>query len=333
MTTPDPTSPGRPHRPHLVATLTTLVLPLAVLASGVGLALSWRDRLPDPVATHWGTEGVDGVGSLGSSVTVAVVVVLLFTAGMTALTLRWGQAALTRRLAAGFAVWFAVVQTGVLLGSLAGQRGLHDAYRAPGIGAALAVTFAIATVLALTAALLIPGDPEAPSRAAIPPDAPRLPLTASERVTWVRRTTQQHAWTITAGAAAFALTLGTLTRLWWLTLVIVVGLGVVLAGALRWTITVDATGLRARSALGFGLRVPLSEVEGARVTTVAPVRQFGGWGLRIGAGGTVGVITRKGEGIEVSRSEDRRVVVTVDDAATGAALLNTLAEQAQVRRA
>jgi len=332
MTAADPTATSQADRRRLMSTLLTLAAPLAVLAVGVGLALSWRGELPDPVATHWGTEGVDGVGPFSTSLVVPVVVVLLFTAGTSALTLRWGQAALTRRLAAGIAVWFAVVQTGVLVGSLAVQRGLEDAFLAPGIGGPLALTFVLATVLAVGAGLLVPGDPVSPARAGIPADAPRLPLAPTERVSWVRRTTQRHAWTIVAGAVAFALTLGTLTRLWWLTLVLVLGLGAILVGSLRWTVTVDANGLVARSALGFRVRVPLAEVEGARVSAVAPVRQFGGWGLRIGAAGTVGIITRKGEGLEVSRSQDRRLVVTVDDAATGAALLNTLAERARAGR-
>jgi hypothetical protein len=45
--------------------------------------------------------------------------------------------------------------------------------------------------------------------------------------------------------------------------------------------------------------------------------------------GTVGVVVRGGESIAVERSGGRRFVITVDDAATGAALLNTVAERAR----
>jgi hypothetical protein len=48
-------------------------------------------------------------------------------------------------------------------------------------------------------------------------------------------------------------------------------------------------------------------------------------------GGGVGYVVRTGEGIEVERTSGRRFVVTVDDAATGAALLTTLADRARTR--
>ncbi|WP_372593766.1 DUF1648 domain-containing protein [Actinotalea sp.] len=332
MTTADPS--GRPVRvPHRLATLvTTLGLPLAVATTGAVLALSWRDTLPDPIATHWGTDGADGVGSLTATVGLVVGVVLPFSAGMAALGLWWGRAALTRRLAGAAAVWFAVVQTGVLLGSLAGQRGLTDAYAAPDIGGAIGLAVAIATVAAVAVAWLTPGDPTLLATTPIPASAPRLPVAANERATWVRRTGQVHAATILASVAVFALTFGALTQMWWLVLGVVAVLTVILFGALRWTVTVDSRGLTVRSALGPRVRVPLAEVEGATTTQVAPLRQFGGWGLRVGAHGATGIVTRKGEALEVARSGSRRVVVTVDDAATAAALLNALAERSRSTR-
>ena len=50
-----------PHR--LATTLLGLVLPLALMTAGALIALSWRDELPDPVATHWGADGPDGFSS------------------------------------------------------------------------------------------------------------------------------------------------------------------------------------------------------------------------------------------------------------------------------
>ena len=329
MTTPDTATSTATRGRHLAATLVgTIVIPAAILTAGAVLALSWRDALPDPIATHWGTDGVDGVGSLGVTVGLMVAIVTAFSAGMAALGIWWGRAALTRRLAAGAAVWFSAVQMGVLLGTLTGQRGLTDPYQAPGLGGAIAATFAAATAAAIVVAFLVPGDAAQPAAAAIPADAPRLAVAATERAIWVRRTTQHHVGSMVAVTAALSLTMGTLTRMWWLSGVLVVGLALILLGALRWTVTVDAAGFTVRSALGFRTHVPLDEVEGAAVTHVAPIRQFGGWGMRLGAQGATGVITRKGEAIDVTRSGGRRTVVTVDDAATGAALLNTLADRA-----
>ena len=52
--------------------------------------------------------------------------------------------------------------------------------------------------------------------------------------------------------------------------------------------------------------------------------EFGGWGLRLSVEGRFGVVLRQGEAIEVTRANGRRFLVTVDDAATGAALLQAL---------
>lgn len=52
--------------------------------------------------------------------------------------------------------------------------------------------------------------------------------------------------------------------------------------------------------------------------------EFGGWGLRLSVDRRFGVVLRAGEAIEVTRANGKRFVVTVDDAGTGAALLEAL---------
>jgi hypothetical protein len=78
------------------------------------------------------------------------------------------------------------------------------------------------------------------------------------------------------------------------------------------------------------MSIPLDEVLGAEQVTVSPFHEFGGWGYRVGRGGRVGVVLRAGVGLQVARTGGRSFVVTVDDAATGAALLNTLAARSRV---
>jgi len=56
--------------------------------------------------------------------------------------------------------------------------------------------------------------------------------------------------------------------------------------------------------------------------------QFGGWGIRLGLDGRLGVVLRRGDAIQIERAGTRTLVVTVDDAATGAALLKALAARA-----
>ncbi|QGQ19748.1 hypothetical protein GC089_11580 [Cellulomonas sp. JZ18] len=136
---------------------------------------------------------------------------------------------------------------------------------------------------------------------------------------------------LVAGGAAVLLVAGLaitmpMPALW----LLVVVLAALLAAMSVFRVRVDAAGLTARSALGWPtLRVPLEEVEEARTVTVDPLADFGGWGYRVGAQGRVGVVLRRGEGLEVRRTGGRATVVTVDDAATAAALLNTLADRSR----
>jgi hypothetical protein len=70
----------------------------------------------------------------------------------------------------------------------------------------------------------------------------------------------------------------------------------------------------------------------AETRQISPFGDFGGWGLRTALDGTVGVVVRGGSAIAVERTGGRRFVATVDDASTGAALLNTYAERARGAR-
>jgi hypothetical protein len=72
------------------------------------------------------------------------------------------------------------------------------------------------------------------------------------------------------------------------------------------------------------IRVPLSDIASADVATIDPFGQFGGWGIRYGFGGRVGIILRSGEALEVIRKSGRSIVITVDDAESAAALLGGL---------
>jgi hypothetical protein len=58
---------------------------------------------------------------------------------------------------------------------------------------------------------------------------------------------------------------------------------------------------------------------------------FGGWGFRWVIGptrkGRWGLVTRRGPGLEVFRHDGRSIVVTVDDAGTAAAVLETYAKK------
>lgn len=319
-------------------TVLALAIPLAVLVVALGWGLILLPELPSPVATHWGADGLpDGFGSATATLWTLVAIVLPFTIGMWAIGFFLGSTASTRRMAAFFSIWFAVAIGGLLIGSLTMQRGMADAAQAGGIGVPLGASFGVATLFGLVAAFAVPTDRHQPTSVPVPDGAERLPLGAAEQAAWVR-TVEMPAlpWVMGLGVG-LAVLLGALALLadrtvGWVTVVTLVLATMLLVLLGRWTITVDHNGLIARSVLPRPRTiVPLDEVESAEVVDVQPFADFGGWGYRIDARGRVGIVLRRGEAILVHRTAGRQLVVTVDDAATGAALLNTLADRSRLR--
>lgn len=326
MTAPVTTRPPVPHR--VASTLFALALPLAVVGAGLLLTWSWAHELPDPVAVHWGADGAaDGFGSVTSQLVVLAVTVTLLSAAAWALAFWLGRDASTRSLATGTSLGLAVFLTVLVVGGLAAQRGLDDAADVGPLGGTIGLAVGAGLVAGALVAFAQPGDPARPATGAVPADAERLPLGPGERAAWTRTATGSAAVAIGGGATAvvagLALALD-LPGLW----LLVLALGALLAATAVFRVRVDGTGLTVRSALGWPrLHVPADEVVAARTTRVRPLGDFGGWGYRVGAGGRTGVVLRSGGALEVERTGGRVFVVTVDDAGTAAALLNTFADR------
>jgi len=326
MTTPSGTR-TRSAVPHRRATtLITLGAPALITVATVLLALSWADRLPQRLASHWGPNGVDGFSSLAGLLAGLAGGAFGFAVLAWAIAYYAGHAAMTRRFAAGTAVWAAVLIDGLLVATLAVQLGLADGSQAGGIGGSTWIVLVSALALAVAAAALVPGDRALPTTAPIPAGAALLDLPDAAQAGWVHRVATLHPVLLVTLAVVLGGFVGGINGMWWLALVVAGTIGPLLVALTSWAVTVDHRGLTARTSVGYPtLNVPLDEVEFAEVTTVDPLREFGGWGIRTGRGGRVGVVVRKGPALQVHRTGGRVFVVTVDDAATGAALLNTLA--------
>lgn len=330
-TSPEDTTRRRPPVPHRRSTAVwTLLVPALVLAVTLVVVLGWRDELPDPVASHWGAGGVDGYSSVNGLVALMVAISTVFCLVMWA-TGHWrGHPAMTRRFANGMAVWLAVFLSGILLGTLWIQRGLTDASQVGGVGGALALSLVTATVTGGLAAWATPGDEPQPASTPVPTDAPRLPVADDEQVTWVREVGQRAMALILIISLGPLVVVAVVSREWLFPAVLAAVLVPLVLAFVRWTVVIDRHGLTARSVLRYPrLRVPLDEVERAEVVTVNPLGEFGGWGLRTGIDGRTGVVLRSGPAIQVHRTGGRVMVVTVDDAETAVALLNTLADRAR----
>lgn len=87
-------------------------------------------------------------------------------------------------------------------------------------------------------------------------------------------------------------------------------------------VVVNERGLRARLGGVISKRITLAEMASVNVIDLEP-NEWGGWGYRM-ASGRSAIVLRRGPAIEVSLHTGRKFAVTVDDAVTGAGLLNGL---------
>lgn len=309
---------------------TVAALGLVLAASAV--VWSWRDSLPDPIATHWGLAGTpDGFMSLGALMAAAALLTVACGALFGAVGLWWGQAAATRRLAAAGTVWIGALSAMLLVTTTAAQRGLDDSARATVSGSAMAFSIVVPLAVGTIAAFCVPGDPRTPAGATpVPADAVRIELAEGERAVWLVRVGGGAGLVIGAVSVVGTVVLAVALQAWAM-LVVPVLLAGLFAAMFAFTVRVDSAGLSVRSALGWpGTHVPAEEVLRASVTRVdRPIVEYGGYGWRTGRGGRVGVVLRRGEALLVERTGERSFLVTVDDAARGAALLNTVAERAR----
>ena len=307
--------------------LVGLVLPLAVIAASVLLMISWLPRLPDPVATHWGVSGSpDGFGSPWSGIGLLAGIGVVFSALMTYTALRAigrGAAPASVRLTVVFSPVFAVLLSVIIAGSLGIQVDLDDASDADGYGWVLVAAAGAAAVAGVLAWLMLPSRGAHPTA---PAPEPAVALRAGERAVWTR-TVSAPRWILVLliGLAVLGLVPVFLDpELWWATALLLLIVALV-ALTLVARVTVDASGLVVRSLLGFRmLRVRLTDVGSAAAVDVDALAEFGGWGIRFDGQGRRGVILASGPAIQVERRTGGALVVTVQDAHTGAALLNGL---------
>ncbi|MFF2194250.1 DUF1648 domain-containing protein [Streptomyces sp. NPDC058157] len=294
-----------------------------VLALLVGLPLAAAGRLPDPVATHWGADadGPDGSSPLWAAAAFpalvwSVVVAAVLIGARRGPRRAWGWSAL-----AFGGVMLAGAQASIVRANLdvADWRQAGDL-----TGWGVAVMVAVALSAGAGAALL--GRQEA----AEPPAAegPRMEIPDGERLVWL--SSAANPWLrLLAGLFALA-ALGALAA----------GLAGLAAGlwpaagslAFAALAVLGCSSVRARvtrqglevafGPLGYPVRRWAAEdVESARVE-VRTAARAGGWGYRINGLGTT-VMLRGGECLVV-RAKGRDFAVSVDDAARGAALLNSL---------
>ena len=306
-----------------------VVIPLAlVLAAALAWTIGWSS-LPDPVATHWRLSG----RADGSTSRVAAAV--LFT-GLTAASAAWIAGLVARKpepqrfelsipaaIGTFLATLFAAISVLVVTANVDVARWQDADDRGWSVLVVLVVAAAGALVARRLAAPL-----ERPSDAIAAVERPTLDASSTERLSWFANL---HArWLLLGGLAFVAIGLAGVLTLHWLfgVLFLVVGLvGVSLASI---GVTADHRGL----IVSYGpwrwprTHIGLDRIERASSIDVKPM-SHGGWGYRgsMALFGKAAVVIRSGPGIQLDLTNGKSFVVTVDDADTGAAVLNDLGRE------
>ncbi len=307
------------HPPRSLPARELIVPLLAVLVVAVLPVLVWA-RLPDPVAIHWGLDGrPDGSAPLIVDAVLLTLVTGLVTLLPFAVAARADRDAARTMLALshGMAAFFVLLRWSTL------QRNLDAAVWSD---AGPVTLLDLAVMLLLSAPVALIGWWLGRHH----PDRPRtvrsvLPLTLPEdgRLLWTGRQALPSARVVGSGLlAAGALVTG--MRVVPETLVL--GGTLMLVGLLLWAFTsisvaAGPAGLRVRfGPLGSPvIRVPLADIDGVELEDVEPLA-FGGWGYRV-MPGVRAVVIRRGVGLRVRRIGRADLIVTVDDAATAAGVL------------
>lgn len=325
------TATGPPYRvPRRLVAL--VALPFVVTTAVVAAVYAGvRDQLPDELAVHFGPGGTaDRFEAPGQFLVAMVAMLLLGGAAWTAMVARSGRGGGSGTGVAAAAGWgLAAFLGAVAVLVLQLNAGATDAAGLSlplwHLGAAFAVGLAGGLLGHVLVRKAVPDWPSGQGATG----TERLDLPREGRAGWARRTSSVPMLlggvVMMFGAVA---PLAVSAMPWWVALVLLPG-GLVLVLMAQADVAVDQRGLTVRlSGLPWPrLSVPLDRVAAAQARPVNPLGEFGGWGYRVTPKRS-GLIYRSGEALVVRKTGDgREFAVTVDDAGTAAALLNTLAER------
>jgi hypothetical protein len=298
-----------------VPTLIALVFAVLLLAS--------LPTLPPLVSVHWTATGAAGKTAPPAMALVALPASIAFGVLVWAVLRRPQnvRSAAAPRILTGASVFFATVVSGGVTGSLliaARSGGLFP-------WAVLVAAVVLGAALGALAGALLPAPASAASRRSA--DVEPLPLGRTERALWVGRAAPSAAiagllLVVSGVLAALAVLLGVLVAP--VLLVLLLPALAAAAASSGWRVRIDEHGVAVHGALPpFVLRLALEEIDAARITSVAPVSDFGGWGPRRRHGVTA-IVSQAGEALELQRTDGRRLLVTVAGAVEAAALLTAL---------
>lgn len=335
-----------------------VIVPLLVIAVSALVIAAWLPQIPAPAAIHWAGDRVDGFApgwtflaiqaGLGGGMVLASALLVRFAhrpeddgpADASSPGHPRSPWSVTARFLGALNLGLAGLMSVAALAAVGARRGVEQAMDAPNVGGPAALAgFSALLVLTTIGWFAQPSVHPAPSGDIAAADA--LGLAPSERVIWIGTATVSRAGRGILGGlvvlvfALAAVLIGTGTADAWAAAILIATAVLLLVAflvTLVFRVRIGANGLRVRSAAGWPtIEIPASDVTAVRAVTVSPFGDFGGWGLRHGLDGRSGVVLRAGDALEVTRTDGRRFVVTIDDAETAASVLATAARATDAR--
>lgn len=308
-------------------------VPLLIVLLGHLPLLLLGSELPDPVASHF-----DGSGTPNGSMSVATFALMtscLMGVGIALCIaaafapLRHQHLTRTVTPTIGFLGGFlGALGAAILASTVLTQRGLDDWTEAGDVGWSVLFTAVAAAAIGASAAWLATRTGSAVEHGSIHSDA-ALDLADGEVAVWT--STLRSNPLLLLGLTATAVGLVVFFTSGRLVGGIIAVSGIALVAFATVHVRVDQTGLR----VTYGwlswptTKVDIADVLAVRAIDVRPL-EWGGWGYRgsLKLMRRAAVVHRAGPGIRLDLHDDKVFVITVDDAATGAALLAALMERA-----
>lgn len=289
--------------------------------------LRMRDRLPEPMASHWGPNGQpdDAMPFTGFLMVTFGMWVLVLVCGLGCC---WGEGIYRRGQRITMAITLAaggVLALGVSWTSVLSNLDAPHWKQASPMTWPMLVVLGACLLAALLGWLMARTGPNEQATAKPKNNTPEVRLTAGERVTWISAASNTLLRWLAFGSvlvpvAAFLL----MGEVQWLVIVTSGPVALIGLGLSSVRVQVHEQGVR----IAFGpqrwptRRIPLDRLAGAYTQHRKP-SEVGGWGYR-GWPSAATIMIRGGECLVLKYRSGGELGISLDDAERGAALINSL---------
>lgn len=331
--------PEAPTRKQAISRflLVALWLPLVAFVAMAAVQFYLLPRMPEPAATHWGFAGEpDGFGAAWTypamllGVGAGVVVVFAVTALLGAAKAEGGM---DLRFMSAVNLWYTGFMGVFLTWLFVIQLDAADASTAVLSWEIPVVALVVGLVLGLIGWKVTPKVKGAAVDGAHPEP---VALSPGEQATWLRTVRMSGPmFALLGGAALLTLVMTVFIATseedpvaTWIMVAVTLLLVTIIPFLSVFRARINGAGFSVKSAGGWPkFVIPTSEIESVEVVHVNPLGEFGGWGWRLSPTHGQGIVMRTGEGLRITRTDGRKFTLTIDDAATAAALLQGIKDR------